>query len=353
MSARAPTIGATGAEEATMANVHGGSSTLLDAESPDAGSDKNDADSLTSSHSEASKVREAQGDSFSSLSSDNPRSGRDGSELGSNMEHMKESEGERRDKKRKSKAVSESSSCDSSCDDDESDKKDVPAKSLCAGDAASGDAAEIQNLDESHFNAFTRRKRLDDDEESVTPEGQLRRNPGLGEEEARIAAKREYNRRNAARARTRNKALIGDLQRKVTKLTRYTEDLQRRNDILRAQLDMLSTQNQELMAENASPPAAPATPVPIQNQALLGAMGQLQLLLALLQNQFMMQAQGTQVAAPVAPTVVSPHNNGPAALAQLPRVDLFQATVSPEQGPHQQQPSVDSACNNGTPSSHH
>jgi len=43
--------------------------------------------------------------------------------------------------------------------------------------------------------------------DSTTVEGQLALDPDMGEDEAREAAKREYNRRNAHRARVRNKEM--------------------------------------------------------------------------------------------------------------------------------------------------
>jgi hypothetical protein len=98
-----------------------------------------------------------------------------------------------------------------------------------------------------------------EDEQLTTVEGQLRKNPHMSEEEARIAAKREYNRRNAARARSRNKSLLQDLQDKVSKLNRFTEELQRTNDILRAQLELLSKQNETLMAEAAAASSSTST----------------------------------------------------------------------------------------------
>jgi hypothetical protein len=113
-----------------------------------------------------------------------------------------------------------------------------------------------------------RTTKVKEDDQLTTVEGQLRRNPRMSEEEARLAAKREYNRRNAARARSRNKSLLQELQEKVAKLNRFTEELQRTNDILRAQLELLSKQNETLMAEAAaaSSPAPSDTPMPQQVQ---------------------------------------------------------------------------------------
>jgi hypothetical protein len=81
----------------------------------------------------------------------------------------------------------------------------------------------------------------------TTPEGQMALNPSMTEDEAKAEAKREYNRRNAARARKRNKHMVGGLQEKIHGLTKRAEDLQRSNDVLCAQLEVLQTQNRVLL----------------------------------------------------------------------------------------------------------
>ncbi len=86
----------------------------------------------------------------------------------------------------------------------------------------------------------------DGEHDPTTPEGQMAINPKLTLKAAATEAKREYNRRNAARARKRNKHMVGGLQEKVHLLTKRTEDLQRSNDVLQAQLEVLQTQNREL-----------------------------------------------------------------------------------------------------------
>jgi len=93
----------------------------------------------------------------------------------------------------------------------------------------------------------------------ATVEGQLASDPGLSLEDAKLQAKREYNRQNAARARVRNKEMVEDLQKKVAFLTKRTEDLQRENEVLHAQVKVLQSQQQ---------PSAPAAqPAAVQNQA--------------------------------------------------------------------------------------
>jgi hypothetical protein len=111
----------------------------------------------------------------------------------------------------------------------------------------------------------------DDDDDSVeedygehdptTTEGQMSLNPNISANAACTEAKREYNRRNAARARTRNKHMVGDLQEKVHSLTRCAEDLQRSNDVLQAQLEVLQSQNRDLLVSRKdSAPKVQAQP---------------------------------------------------------------------------------------------
>lgn len=175
-------------------------------------------------------------------------------------------------------------------------------------------AARPGGLSNSH--SLSLRSTQEKEDDLTTVEGQLRRNPHMSEEEARLAAKREYNRRNAARARSRNKSLMQELQEKVSKLNRLTEELQRTNDILRAQLELLSKQNETLMAEaaaasspaasdvpspqqvqpasllNSSVPTAPLQAPPSQAQSLLNAVGLFSQLLQL--QSLMNQAQQPQ-----------------------------------------------------------
>lgn len=73
-----------------------------------------------------------------------------------------------------------------------------------------------------------------------TVEGQLASNPNMSREEAKEAAKKEYNRRNAARARVRNKDMVKSLQKRVNELTHMVTQLQRTNDVLRSQIDVMS-----------------------------------------------------------------------------------------------------------------
>jgi hypothetical protein len=86
-----------------------------------------------------------------------------------------------------------------------------------------------------------------DERDPTTKEGQMFLNPNMTSKAACTEAKREYNRRNAARARKRNKHMVGDLQGQVHSLTRRADSLQRSNDVLQAQLEVLQSQNRDLL----------------------------------------------------------------------------------------------------------
>jgi hypothetical protein len=62
----------------------------------------------------------------------------------------------------------------------------------------------------------------------------------MSEDDARVNAKREYNRQNAARARVRNKDMVRQLQEKVEFLTNRAQQLEQANEVLRAQLDVMA-----------------------------------------------------------------------------------------------------------------
>jgi hypothetical protein len=112
----------------------------------------------------------------------------------------------------------------------------------------------------------------------TTPEGQMAFNPKLTEDQAKAEAKREYNRRNAARARKRNKHMVGGLQEKINSLTKRTEDLERSNDMLQAQLEVLQTQNRDLLVsrKDPEPPKAQVQQSSSSNDVLSQLLEQLQ-----------------------------------------------------------------------------
>jgi hypothetical protein len=86
----------------------------------------------------------------------------------------------------------------------------------------------------------------------TTTEGQLALYPTLTEEQAKVAAKRENSRCNAARARKRNKDMMVVLQERVSRLTKRTDNLSRSNNDLKTQIDDLKTQNRELMTSRSA-----------------------------------------------------------------------------------------------------
>ncbi|ACI65090.1 predicted protein [Phaeodactylum tricornutum CCAP 1055/1] len=80
-----------------------------------------------------------------------------------------------------------------------------------------------------------------------TMERQLHVRPGITPDVAKTAAKREYNRRNAARVRMRNKGLVSDLQKKIANLAQHEAELQRANEVLQAKVEVLEKQYQDLL----------------------------------------------------------------------------------------------------------
>jgi hypothetical protein len=115
----------------------------------------------------------------------------------------------------------------------------------------------------------------------------------------KLEQRRAYNRKCAAKARKRSKDLIAHLQAQVEDLSKDKTELQRSNDVMRAQLDLLESQNRTLMTNQQRQPMA-AAPQPVSyGQAppyFMGAQmaggypsGNLQLLDALAAGQGRMQ----------------------------------------------------------------
>lgn len=100
----------------------------------------------------------------------------------------------------------------------------------------------------------------------TTPDGQLSLNPNLTMEEATLFAKREYNRRNAARARHRSKGLQDNLQQKVYHLAQETDKLNKEREKLEKLVSELQTQNRLLMENRNS--YSKSTPVSSLNDTL-------------------------------------------------------------------------------------
>jgi hypothetical protein len=70
----------------------------------------------------------------------------------------------------------------------------------------------------------------------ATVAGQLAVNPGMSEEDAREAAKKEYHRKHAAKSRVRHKGLLRDLNEKVGELRRTNRELRETHEQLVSQL---------------------------------------------------------------------------------------------------------------------
>jgi hypothetical protein len=73
----------------------------------------------------------------------------------------------------------------------------------------------------------------------VKVSGKLATNPQLSSQDARVAAKREYNRLNAVRARIREKDRLQSLQKEYLELKTFISELQSQNQMLQTQLTLL------------------------------------------------------------------------------------------------------------------
>jgi hypothetical protein len=93
----------------------------------------------------------------------------------------------------------------------------------------------------------------------TTVKGQLTENPHFTHEQAKAAAKREYNRRNAARARLRGKYLLEELQETVQELTERANELAEENSNFKSEINVLRKNRKQKGGGNAGP---------FQNQAV-------------------------------------------------------------------------------------
>lgn len=94
----------------------------------------------------------------------------------------------------------------------------------------------------------------------------------------KLEQRRAYNRKCAAKARKRSKDLISHLQGQVEDLTKDKTELQRSNDVMRAQLELLESQNRTLMMSQRQPMAPPqgggyGGPSPFLMNGMGGGMG--------------------------------------------------------------------------------
>jgi hypothetical protein len=106
----------------------------------------------------------------------------------------------------------------------------------------------------------------EEDPTLTTAQGQMRINPSLTYAQAVAAAKAEYNRRNAARARKRAKTLLLDLQQEVHHLSQHVHTLKVMNETLQSTLRGLKEQsallvrNQQVMDSTATDTASSGEP---------------------------------------------------------------------------------------------
>ena len=77
------------------------------------------------------------------------------------------------------------------------------------------------------------------------------------------------HRQNAARARSRNKAMVDNLQRQVAAISAWANSLERENDVLKAHLDVLMNHQQ-------GAPAVPTMQVPPAAASMESLVGLLQ-----------------------------------------------------------------------------
>ena len=91
---------------------------------------------------------------------------------------------------------------------------------------------------------------FDADFDLTTVSGQAAAHPDWSLQNCRAAAKKEYNRRNAARARIRNKNLMADLQARVVHMSQREEALLNENSLLRAQVQVYKEQLDILSRES-------------------------------------------------------------------------------------------------------
>jgi hypothetical protein len=107
---------------------------------------------------------------------------------------------------------------------------------------------------------------LDKGIDLTTVAGQRTLNPGMSEEDAREAAKKEYHRKHAAKSRIRHKGLLRDLTDKVAELRKSNKELRETHDQLVSQLRLYESVEPGLVAQLPSltsdliPAAVPGRP---------------------------------------------------------------------------------------------
>jgi hypothetical protein len=252
-----------------------------------------------------------------------------------------------------------------SADEKQSKKK---ARTVISDSDSASDAANKEGNTASRGSPSLKKQKQDHsstaetggDHDLTTVKGQMAANPTMTQAQAKAAAKREYNRQNAARARQRNKDMVRSLQKQVADLTTITTQLQRNNEVLTAQVEVLQQQNRSLLSsqhqqQNANlPPLQPqqASPtIPLNLAALLWNSQQHPQLAQLLGGQPTMQSPASTAQQPApSPTTAKPAPSVQVPPAvQAPRPDPekvqqalrtlmsgYQRQVTPEQNNKQQ-----------------
>ena len=99
--------------------------------------------------------------------------------------------------------------------------------------------------------------------EKTTMKGQMALNPEMTKDEARIAAKKEYHRLNAAASRRRQKNMVECLKDELLRLTELEKKLEVENQVLKAKTEILEQQQASRKDQ------APIIPPPVLSQPSL------------------------------------------------------------------------------------
>jgi hypothetical protein len=127
------------------------------------------------------------------------------------------------------------------------DEKFFSASSGVAGKKKPNSSASLQSNDSESDNDDSIPDDYSVHHPLTTAEGQMVQNPHYAYSVALLAAKREYNRRNAARARKRAKTQLRTLRQQVQTSNMAIAELKERNVALRTTLQTLKEQNSMLI----------------------------------------------------------------------------------------------------------
>jgi hypothetical protein len=145
--------------------------------------------------------------------------------------------------------------------------------------------------------------------------------PNDPEGKAKLRARREANRIHAFKSRQRNKLLLQELQQTVAKLNQEKAGLERRNEVLTAQVEVLQKQNLVLL----------------NNQQPALAFAALQQHNAALQQQIMGASSSSGATAPTLPDLPTPTPSGTATVEPPQQQQQLLAPAQPQAEPQPQQ----------------